>query len=502
MKTQLLSIFARNRDKPFLVDAIGGGTLSFADVVGRAVTLASKFESVGICRGDRVGAVIPGGLDYVVFYLACLVGGLTAVPVNSSLSPRDRAFILSRARLAAVIASNASQDITAGPFKILDRNFLNVDADVTQPDIERRLASIVDDELLSIHFTSGTTNLPKGVAHRVGTLLGNASVFNETFGLGCERRFVHVMPMDYMAGFLNTLLCALMAEATLIIAPQFSAASVLRFWEPIVTHAGDMIWMSPTMIATLTNIDRDTVGRDYCGGCDVKIFSATAPLPLKLRREFHSKYGVDLIESYGLSELLLVAANYGPSGIKDGAVGCAIPDVWVEIRDLNGRPSLRNVDGSIFVTTPYVMVGYLDLNSGQPIPPSSQWFDTGDLGYLDDDGYLFVSGRHKDLIIRGGFNVSPRLIEETLLRHPQVENVAVVGVPHEYYGEEIVAAVIPKANAQLASFEGDLRALCRDELSSGAAPDRYISFIDFPVTQVGKVQKNKIREFLVQRVDV
>ena len=126
------------------------------------------------------------------------------------------------------------------------------------------------------------------------------------------------------------------------------------------------------------------------------------------------------------------------------------------------------------------------MDSGQPILASSTWFDTGDVGHLDDDDYLFVTGRQKDLIIRGGFNISPRLIEETLLRHPQVENVAVVGVPHDYYGEEIVAAVIPKAGVKLASFEGDLRSLCRDELSSHAVPDRYISFIDFPMTQIGK----------------
>ena len=498
MKALLLAIFARNADKPLLIDAIGGGTRSFAEVAGASATLASNFESAGIRRGDRVGAGMPNGVDFVIFYLACLMGGFTAVPVNSSLSPKDRAFILSRARLAALITGNSSQDVAAAPFKILDRSFATVVANATQLDIVRRLTSIADDQLFSIHFTSGTTNLPKGVPHRVGALLGNARAFNETFGLGRERRFVHVMPMDYMAGFLNTLLCALMAEATLIIAPQFSAASVLRFWDPIVAHRGDMIWMSPTMLATLVKIDRNAVAIAYCQGRDVRIFSATAPLSLKIRMEFHAKYGVDPIESYGLSELLLISANYGLGGSKDGAVGPAIPDARVEIRDLSGRKKPRNADGSIFVNTPHATIGYLDMDSGQPIPPSSPWFDTGDVGHLDDDDYLFVTGRHKDLIIRGGFNISPRLIEETLLRHPQVENVAVVGVPHDYYGEEIVAAVIPKAGVQLASFESDLRSLCRDELSSGAVPDRYISFIDFPVTQVGKVQKNKVRELLVQ----
>lgn len=498
MKALLLAIFMRNADKPLLIDAIGGGMRSFAEVAGAAATLASNFESAGICRGDRIGASMPNGVDFVIFYLACLMGGFTAVPVNSSLSPKDRVFILSRAGLAALITGNSPQYVAAAPFIILDRSFAIVAANATQPDIVRRLASIEDDQLFSIHFTSGTTNLPKGVAHRVGALLGNARAFNETFGLGRERRFVHVMPMDYMAGFLNTVLCALVAEATIIIAPQFSSASVLRFWEPILAHGGDIIWMSPTMLATLVKIDRNAAAIDYCQGRELRIFSATAPLPLKIRMEFHAKYGVDPIESYGLTELLLITANCGQGGTKDGAVGRAIPDVRIEIRDPSGRQKPRNADGSIFVNTPHATVGYLDMDSGQPILASSTWFDTGDVGHLDDDDYLFVTGRQKDLIIRGGFNISPRLIEETLLRHPQVENVAVVGVPHDYYGEEIVAAVIPKAGVKLASFEGDLRSLCRDELSSHAVPDRYISFIDFPMTQIGKVQKNKVRELLVQ----
>lgn len=496
MNAPLASIFARNAGKPFLIDAIGAETLSFTEAAARAATLASKLEGAGICRGDRIGASMQNGIDFVIFYLACLLGGFTAVPVNSALSPKDRAFILSRARLAALITGNRPDDLATAPFKILDGSFFATATDATKADVHQRLASIADDDLFSIHFTSGTTNVPKGVPHRVGALLDNAKSFNETFGLEPKRRFVHVLPMDYMAGFLNTLLCALMAESALVIAPQFSAASALRFWNPIVAHEGDMIWMSPTMLATLVKIDRNAAGAAYCRGRDVKIFSATAPLPLKVRKEFYAKYGVDPIESYGLSELLLITANHGPAGTKDGAVGRAIPDACIEIRDLSGQQLPRNADGSIFVKTPHATVGYLDMESGQPMALSSSWFDTGDVGHLDDDGYLFVTGRHKDLIIRGGFNISPRVIEETLLRHPQVENVAVVGVPHDYYGEEIVAAVIPKSGIQLASFEEDLKSLCREQLSSGAVPDRYVGFADFPVTQVGKVQKNKIREFI------
>jgi len=498
VKAQLESIFFRNDDKQFLIDAVGGGALSFGEVAGRAADLTSRFQSAGICRGDRVGIVMPNGVDLIVFYLACLFGGFAAVPVNGALAPKDRIFILSRARLKALITDALVQDYVSAPFTVYGTSFMAVLTEASRAEVKRCFDAISDDDLFSIHFTSGTTSVPKGVAHRVGALLSNAHSFNKAFGIGCNRSFVHIMPMDYMAGFLNTLLCALMAEATLIIAPQFSAGSALRFWDPIVRHGGDLIWMSPTMLATLVRIDRHTAGTMHCRGRDVKILCATAPLPLRVRMDFRAKYGVDAIETYGLSELLLITANDGLAGIKDGAVGCAIPDVCIEIRDLAGQVQPCNTDGFIFVTTPHTMAGYLDMDSGQPTPLASPWFDTGDVGYLDEDGYLFVTGRSKDLIIRGGFNISPRLIEETLLRHPHIANVAVVGLPHEFYGEEIVAAVILESGSQLESFEVELRILCREQLSAGATPDRYVSFVEFPVTQVGKVQKNKIREFIAQ----
>ena len=201
----------------------------------------------------------------------------------------------------------------------------------TGADIEQKLAAIDNDDLFSIHFTSGTTSLPKAVAHRVGGLLDNAEAFNRAFGLGRDNRFVHVMPMPYMAGFLNTLLGAFTAEGSIILAPQFGPQSALRFWEPVAAHDGDTIWVSPTMLATLTRVDRGNVGIGLCRTGRMRIFSATAPLTDKVQQEFESKYGVKVVASYGLSELLLITANEGPAGSKPSSVGTILPEVVVDI---------------------------------------------------------------------------------------------------------------------------------------------------------------------------
>src|SRR5262249_55890249 len=155
---------------------------------------------------------------------------------------------------------------------------------------------------------------------------------------------------------------------------------------------------------------RGTLGIEHCRGRRMRILSATAPLPTKVRREFEAKYGLEVVESYGLSELLLITANLGPAGSKAGAVGRALPVAAIEIRDEDGK-AVTGGDGAIFVQTPHATVGYLDYDTGEPTPPASTWFETGDIGHVDQDGYLFVTGRQKDLIIRGGFNISPRQIE-------------------------------------------------------------------------------------------
>lgn len=508
--TQLARIFRDNAERTFFIDAIEGGRTSYGELARSAVALAEQLRSRGLRPGDRIGIHLPNGTVFATLYFACLVGGFTAVPVNNALSLKDRAFVLDRSRLSALV-TDAEGALAQGESKearrmlTISKDGTGADLSLTAPadmsiDIGGMLAAIDDDRLLSVHFTSGTTSLPKGVAHRAGALLDNAASFNRTFGLGSGRTFVHVMPMPYMAGFLNTLLGALTAEASIVLAPQFGPQSALRFWDPVAAHGGDTIWMSPTMLATLTRIDRGRAGIDVCKNRGMRIFSATAPLARKVQQEFEDKYDVKVVESYGLSELLLLTANDGHAGSKVSSVGTMLPEVRVEIRGDRGEPLAAGDDGAIFVNTPHATVGYIDFDTGLPVARDDAWFDTGDIGHVDADGYLFVTGRMKDLIIRGGFNVSPRQIEEVLLQHPAVQDAAVIGAPHDFYGEEIVAAVIPADGRDVKDIQASLREDCLAKLGKLSVPDRFIAFEAFPVTNLGKTQKNKIREFVAERV--
>lgn len=515
--TQLARIFRDNAERTFFIDAIEGGRTSYGELARNATALVEQLKQHELRAGDRIGIHLPNGTLFATLYFACLLGGFTAVPVNNALSLKDRAFVMNRSRLSAVVtgvgtdedqgalARSESGDGDSWPILRISKDGIGADLALNAPadmdiDIDGTLAAVDNHQLLSIHFTSGTTSLPKGVAHRVGALLGNADSFNRAFGLGAERTFVHVMPMPYMAGFLNTLLGALTAEACIVLAPQFGPQSALRFWDLISEHGGDTIWMSPTMLAALTRMDRGGVGINICKSRRMRIFSATAPLARRVQQEFEEKYGVNVVESYGLSELLLITANDGPVGPKVSSVGTMLPEIRIEVRGDDGERLADGSDGAIFVNTPHATLGYIDFETGLPVASEDVWFDTGDIGHVDADGYLFVTGRMKDLIIRGGFNVSPRQIEEVLLQHPAVQDAAVVGAPHEFYGEEIVAAIIPVLGQDVKDIQASLREDCLANLGRSSVPDRFIAFDAFPVTSLGKIQKNKIREIVAERM--
>jgi long-chain acyl-CoA synthetase len=352
------------------------------------------------------------------------------------------------------------------------------------------------DDLFSITYTSGTTSRPKGVAHRSETIFGNARHFNRTFGLGPSHRYFHVMPMSYMAGMLNTLFCPYMCGGSIVIQDAFGPASALAFWQPVIQHQANTFWFSPSMLASLVKLDRDPQGVSYAQSRIQTIFVGTAPLSSSLRRSVEEKYQIRLSESYGLSELLIVSANM--KNIPEKSVGKVLPEIEVRIVDDKGGVCSRETEGEIQIRTPYGMQGYLGSETSTPdLRAADSWFPTGDVGKLDLDNNLFIVSRIKDLIIRGGINVSPRAVEEILLQHDAIDEVAVIGFPHDFLGEEVVAAIKLELKYHLAETEVALKEWCRGRLNMASQPTKYVSVADFPRNRNGKIEKAKLKASLV-----
>jgi long-chain acyl-CoA synthetase len=513
---------AQYQDRPFVFDTQTDRQFTYGEFYRIALHAAHLLAAQNIGRHDRVVFLLPNAVEFAAFYFGCLFIGAVAVPIPPTLHQRDRAFAIQHSGARLVICSlttrtlaeeslpptmSASllclvlaheQEDAGGHERQQENIWLFSEAPTRTPPGWQPLDDVESQDLFSIMFTSGTTSTPKGVAHRIGSLLGNAVAFNSVQGFGPTNRFLHVLPMAYMAGFLNALLCPFMAGASVVLARPFDAHSMLRFWQPVLHYGADTFWMVPSMLTALLRVDRDPSIPAYTRAHVKTICVATAPLSYQTQQDFEKKYGVDLFESYGLSELLIVSGNTRHHERKPRSVGHLLPGV--DVRGINdqGVITARGNDGELWVQTPYLMAGYLNYDTLQPEPVDpADWFPTGDIGHLDDDGHLFITGRAKDLIIRGGINISPRAIEEIVLQHVAIEDVAVIGVPHSFYGEEVVAFIQLKGGHTLEAVRSSLESLCREHLAVGSAPTRFIEVGEFPRSTAGKIQKARLREQLL-----
>lgn len=512
-------IFKNNSERTFIIESQTARSLSYSDFYNMAYKAAVDLRSKNIQKHDRVALILNNSVEFAALYYACLFAGAVAMPVNPTLHAKEINFIVSHSDPKLLVYSPSTKKIidgisdwsgpTAGvvpgsekmkaegiDWSLMTDNVLPVQAEWTPLD------GVKDEDLFSVHFTSGTTSLPKGVPHRIGVLMGNALAFNNEFGVTREDRFLHVLPMSYMAGFLNTILSPFMAEASVVLSRQFDAASALRFWGPVVQNEADTFWLTPTILSVLSKIDRSKDGPVYCREKVKNIFVGTAPLPLKTKDEFETKYGIEVFESYGLSEVLFVSANSKCNARVRRSVGRILNDIEIQVRDEEERLLQAGFDGEILLKTPFATPGYLDYQTSVPSGTGEDgWFPTGDIGHVDQDRNLFITSRKKDLIIKGGLNISPRAIEETMMAHPDIEHVAVVGVPNELQGEEIVAAVQLKSGRSREDAQLSIEDYCKRELNANAAPARYVFMHKLPAGVTGKVQKAKIVEILAEKSD-
>lgn len=512
---ELKKIFQEHADKPFLLEAATGLRYSYNEAARMTLELSQLLHSKNIRRQDSVALLLDNSAEFVFLYLACLFSGLIAVPINLSCTDKEKSFILKSTKPRLLVCSPSTWPLIRGRIPLDNTpvlciipkceehlrcdapNLFKLVGDVERTGPFSPAPIIIDPyEVFAINYTSGTTGKPKGICHSAASLLSNASTFNAIMQHDSSCRFLHVMPMSYMAGLLNTLLCPLCAGASMVLCPVFNP---LTFWEPVLKYQPDIFWMSPTMLVSLLKLDRNQQGRAFFRKRVKRFFVGTAPLPKKVQDAFEDTYGVELLESYGLSELLLISSRTPGDSAAKGSVGLALPGINIKILDENGLELISEQTGEILVQTPFKMRGYVEEKAHwRKALPTVNWFPTGDIGYLDKTGHLFITGRKKDLIIKGGINVSPKTVEELLEQHPAVEQAAVVGLPHEFYGEEVVAAISLKSGFALEEALESLRRLCTDQLNPTSHPSKFVQIQHFPRGPTGKIQKSKLREIIEQ----
>jgi long-chain acyl-CoA synthetase len=515
IRETILNVVARREQQVFLVDAITRREITYGEFHRQACALAAELRARGLRKGDRIGVMLPNCCELAVLYFACIYLGAVIVPINPALSKGEVQFILTSCKPALVVANIANAEsvrafhanvlglVTAqeatsdsgGPNKIrIDvleqaKNFLPLET----ADAE---------DLVVIMYTSGTSAKPKGLAHKLGRMFRNAAAFASAQGIDQDSRFYLTLSMAYMGGFYNLLVLPFLCGASVVVDHVFDARSSLHFWEKAKNNKVNTLWMAPTVLSILLRMDRGRTGEEFCRSSVRHAFVGFAPLPLKVKDEFETRYGMRLIENYGLSETLFVTARSQGILGRPGYVGESLPGVEVRIVSDEGEPVAPGADGEVQILTPDLMAGYLDGDGRLLAADASVWFSTGDVGRVDGGNSLSITGRKKDIIIRGGVNISPAAIEEELMRIEGVSDVAVVSIPHELYGEDIVAVLKLEAGLELDSILDSVVGHAKRNLAAHQQPARYIAIDELPRTANGKIQKARIRELVAEKLQV
>jgi long-chain acyl-CoA synthetase len=492
---------ATRPDATYFVATETGRTLTFAKLKHSCEEVAALLADRGLAPGAHVSLVMPNGIATLRILLGAMYGGYCVNPVNLLSSAEQMRYVLDHSDCAMVFASpewaakvrEVVKDI-ARPIEVVE-----VDPDGEpasgapprgEPSSRRRPGpnhpGPGPDSLALLMYTSGTTGTPKGVMLTQCNLVANARTISAEHALGPEDRVLAVLPLYHINAFAVTMLSPLAHGGSLAMPPKFSAG---RFWELASRFECTWINVVPTIVSYLLEGEappRESIARiRFCR-------SASAPLPPEHLLAFQSKFGISVIETMGLTETVAPAFSnpLDAARRKVGSVGRA-SGCEARVVDENGADRPVGEPGEIVIRGPQVMPGYYKNESataGAFLPGG--WLRTGDVGVRDGDGFFFVTGRIKELIIKGGENIAPREIDEVLLRHPAVLDAAAVGVPDKHYGQEVAACVILREGATCG--EDELKAFCVERLGKYKAP-RSIRFVaELPRGPSGKVQRLKL----------
>lgn len=462
--------------------------------------LAHALMELGVKKGDRVLISMPNSPEVVIGFHGILKCGAVIVPVMPLLQAKEVNYIVNDCQPKIILTTElllqkmlqAIEGIEQPPtvytldkrdssHTILDKM---ENASKTPPQIE-----IDADDVAALLYTSGTTGNPKGVVLTHKNLYTNAKAAADTASilkLKQGRVALGVLPFSHAFGFTMMNVTLILGDKNVLL-PQFEPKKVLEAIEKYkVTHTA----MVPAMFhALLHHPDADK----YDTSSFFAATSGSAPLSEKLARDFQRKFSCIILEGYGLSEAApIVTATDPTKKIKPGSVGTPLPGIEIAVVDEDGNRLPPNEVGELIVRGPNVLKEYYNKPNETKNVLKDGWLYTGDMARIDEDGYLFIVDRKKDLIIRGGFNIYPRDLEELLMSHPDVIEAGVVGIPSPKMGEEVVAYVVKRKDSNVT--EEELIEYCQENLAKYKTP-RYIKIVGFlPKNLIGKIDKKKLRE--------
>lgn len=464
----------------------GGRRLSYAELDERSSRLAQALLARGLRAGDRVAVLLGNRLEYPEIAAGLAKAGLVLVPLNPRLAGPEIEFIVGHARARAILADEALAHL-APALDLCIAVGEQYEQMLAAADVRDPWAAVSERDPFCVAYTSGTTGDPKGVqiSHRSRVLTFYAAALE--WGLGPGRRTIAVAPMYHGAGFAFAY-AAVFCGGTVSMLRSFDAGDVL---EMIARDRAQSVFLVPTHAQLIRSLTAEPAAHAELSSLDTLYFNAAAlPRPLK-EWVLDAFPGVGVHELYGSTEAGVIT-NLRPADArrKAGSVGHPWFATQVRVVDDEGRPAPPGTPGELFSRSPYLMNGYLDNAAATAACTTPDGFMTsGDVVVVDDEGFISIVDRKKDVIITGGVNVYPRDVEEALVTHPGVVEAAVVGVPDEHWGERIVAHVVCRESVAPAELDAHLRT----RLAGYKVPKSYEFPGALPRNAAGKVLKRQLR---------
>jgi len=497
--TVLLELLSGHPSSRLAVTVAGGGpSLTYRQLQQQVTSLAEELKRLGIHPGDRIAIALPNGLEAIVAFLAASTSG-TAAPLNPAYKYDEFRFYLADTSARALIVPANGMVVArqaAAHQTIIIETDIDQDGQVrfrsdahasTNP---RDSQSNSEDIALILH-TSGTTSRPKRVPLAHKNLLASARNVAKTYALNGDDVALCVMPLFHVHGLVASTLATLSTGGTVVVAPRFDA---LSFWATVKEH--DVTWYSAVPTIHQILLARTRRSERPSGSERLRfIRSCSAALPAALMLELEDRFAVPVLQAYGMTEAAHQMASNPLSGErKPGSVGCAI-GLEIAILDNDGQQLSTGQRGEVCIKGANVFSGYEDNPDANAASFTRGWFRTGDQGFLDQDDYLTLLGRIKELINRGGEKISPQEIDEVLLAHSSVAEAVCFAVPDRMYGEELAAAVV----LNQPESENALIQHCRSLLADFKCPKEIHIVEAIPRTATGKVQRRHVAAAIAAR---
>lgn len=488
--------------KPFLFSEADGRKWTYAEFDAAVNRAARLLRSHDIKKGDVVSLLLPNSAEYIIAYFACFKTGAIAGPVNSLLKPQEMAYVIADSEAKAILVNSGFAEEIASIRHDLPKlkhvvkydNEAQAIRKVIAPSDDVPQVSLASETEAIIIYTSGTTGKPKGCLLTHGNLVANARQISSWMNFDERDRLLTVMPLFHMNAVSVTTLAPLYAGGSTVVSPKFSAS---RFWQIISDYRVTSFGSVATMLSMLLTTYPQGVPEGSHTAQLRFAMCGSAPVPVEVLKSFEETFRCLVIEGYGLSESTCRSTFNPPDERRrPGSCGMAIGNE-MKIFDDEDREVADGELGEIVLRGENVFKGYYKNEEATERAFRSGWFHTGDIGRKSADGFFYIVDRKSDMIIRGGENIYPREIDETLYQHRAVAAAATIGIPDKLYGEEVAAFVVLKDGEKLG--EDELIDFCRERLADYKCPKSVRFLADIPKGPTGKLLKRELARLYAEK---